>query len=800
MITRWRRRVLGAVLVSGFAAAGAADQLDTQHLRLELTFTDTARYTGRVVQTIRLRDAAETVELDAVGLDIRSVRGDGERTLAFEKTPRTLRVQLASGGAAAGALVTLSIDYTGVAGRGVYAGGPSRERPRLPRQVWSNSWPEDARYFIPCHDALSDKTTAELLLTIPKSWEATSNGALLGVTSARAARTWHWRLTQPVATYLLSFVAGEYETVRANPAPASVAGASTTLDYLVYRGRADDARQSFASTGEILRFFEEQTGLAYPYPKLSQAVVADFLFGAMENVSAITYGEDTLRDAAARLDKSGIDTIAHEIAHQWWGDTVTPARWDEVWLSEGFATYYSDLFRERSEGADAASYARLQNADKYFALPVEVRSRPMLFGSDDPNELLSPLTYERGALVLGMLRHTIGEAAFQNGIANYLGRFAFKSATTADLQASMEQAARHDLSWFFTQWVLEAGYPELRFSWRWDEPSRRIVLRLEQVEDKGGPSALFQLALDVRIATASTSHQERIFLERQQQEFSLPADGVPRSVLVDPGAVHLKQLHADKPLEERLFDLTAGPMAADRVLAARDLARLGGERVIASLGTALAKDPFWGARVEAAKGLGVIGGPAVVASLRLGATDKDPRVREAAFAAMTSAPSGAVASDLRAALRADPSELAQAAALRALGTLRAEGAWEALSQALLRESHADRIRIAGLEGLGLLGDRRAVPVALEMTGSGRSPTTRGAAIKTLETLGRGQAVVVSRLERLLADPQPAVRKAAAAALGQLGSSAGVLRTVAANDDVPAVRREAVKALARIERP
>ncbi len=797
MITGWRRSVLGAVLFGSCGTVATAHaQLDTEHLRLELTFIDTARYTARVVETVKLREATGTLELDAVGLDVRSVRGNGERALAFEKTPRTLRVHLEPA-AAAGAIVTLSIDYTGVAGRGVYAGGPSRERPRLPRQVWSNSWPEDARYFIPCHDDLSDKTTTELLLTIPKDWEATGNGTLVSATASGGAKTWHWRLEQPVPIYLLSFVAGEYETVRASATSATAGRASIPLDYLVYRGRAEDARESFASTPDILRFFGEQTGLAYPYPKLSQAVVADFLFGAMENVSAITYGDDYLRDARSRLDNPGEATIAHEIAHQWWGDTVTPARWDDVWLSEGFATYYSDLFREHIEGPDAAAYARVQNTDKYLALPAEVRSRPMLFDSDDPNELLGALTYERGALVLGMLRHTIGDAAFQNGIATYIRRFAFKSATSADLQAAMEQAARHNLSWFFTQWVLEAGYPDLRASWRWDETSRRVVLRLEQVEDKAGPSLLFQLALDVRIATASTWRVERVFLERSQQEFSLPADEAPRSVLVDPGAVHLKQLRADKPIQERVFDLASGPTAADRALAARALASDGGEQALAPLATALTRDRFWGVRVEAAKGLGTIGGAPVVAALRLGTSDKDPRVREAAFAAMASAPAAEVAGDLSAALRADPSELAQAAALRSIGALRVQGAWEALSQALLRESHADRIRIAALEALGQLGDRRAVPVALEMTGPGRSPATRGAAIKALAALGRGQAVVASRLERLLADPQPPVRKAAAEALGQLGSSAALLRTVAASDDVPAVRREAAKAVARI---
>jgi aminopeptidase N len=787
--SRFMVRPRGWALVALLAvpAAAEADVLDTQHVRLELRFPDASRYTGRAVETLRLGEAADAIELDAVGLDVRRVTTDDGRALRFEKKPRTLRIAL-DAPVPAGRDLTIAIDYAGVPGRGVYAGAPSRERPKLPRQVWSNSWPEDARYWFPCHDDLADKATFELVLSVPKAWEATGTGTLLDTRGDGPLKTWHWRLDQEISPYLLSFVAGEYEAVRGPAAPGAPA-----LDYLVYRGRSEDARQLFGTTPGILAMLGDETGLSYPFPRLGQAVVADFLFGAMENATSITYGDHYLRSPRARLDDPNTGTIAHEIAHQWWGDTVTQSTWADVWLSEGFATYYSTLWRERSLGADEGAYERLKHADKYFKLDADERARPMTFGAtDDPNELLDARTYDRGALVLGTLRHNLGDAAFRQGIAAFVKAFAFRSATTADLQAAMEVSANRSLDWFFEQWVRRPGHPELRARWRWDADSRSVALQLSQGGPADGP---FQLALDVAVDAPSGWRTERVFLERSEQEFSIPAPAAPRSVVVDPQAVHLLLLSADKPTAERLFDLRSGPSVAARVRAARDLATAPEDDALQGLAGALASDPFWAVRAEAAAALGRRGGAPVVAGLRAGAADADPRVREAVFKAMAQAPANEVASTLRGVVAADASELAQAAALESLGALRADGAWDALVLGLQRESHADKVRIAALAGLGHLGDPRALPVVLEMTGPGRSPNTRTAAIKSLGVLGRGQGVVTSRLERLLADPQPPVRKAAAIALGTLGTAQAALQAAEARDDVPAVRREIAKALA-----
>lgn len=784
-------RPLVALLALAAARVSAHDALDTQHIRLELTVDDVARrIAGRAVETIRLRAPSETLELDAVGLEVRSVRTEDGRDLAFETAPRTLRIRL-DPEPPPGGVVTLTIEYAATPRRGVYFVGPGQTRPKLPRQVWTSSWPEDARYWFPCHDDLSDKTTSELVVTVPKDWQVMANGALVETRALGRGRVFSWKTEKPHSTYLLSFVAGEYEEVK-DPGPG------VPLSYFVYRGRADDARRTFARTPEMLRFFEDETGFPYPFPKYSQAVAADFVFGAsggMENASAVTLGDGVLLDPAARVDTSSDGIIAHELAHQWWGDTVTPAAWSDLWLSEGFATYYADLWRGHAEGEDAAAYARLAHTDAWFGLDPEDRRRPLVFGGDDPSALLDANVYSKGALVLGMLRHMIGDDAFKRGAGAYLGRSAFGTASTVDLQRAMEEASGLSLDWFFDQWARKPGAPDLTVEWQWDEEGHRVVLSVRQ-----DPAAIFRLPVDVRlVATDGAGRTERIFLDHGEQRFSLPSGAAPASVLFDCGAYILKKLRFDKPPGALAYDLATGPTAADRALAARALGASGGDEALAALAGALSSDRFWGVRAEAVLALGRNFGNAARGALRAGAADVDPRVREATMKALANVPAPEATPELLATLRTDPSERVQAEALRSLGALRAAGAYEALVSALARESHADRIRIGALEGLGRLGDGRAVPIALEQSAEGRPPAVRAAAIGALADLGRGQAVVLGRLRGLLDDRQPPIRRAAAEALGRIGdaSSLAALRATGATEEVPAVRRAIEKAVRRL---
>ena len=777
------------------ASAGVSVPFDARHVRLELSFDEARRsIQGRATETVRLlRDGVTSLDLDADEMRILAVTGPDGRPISFEARPPHLRVFL-DPPHHAGDDVTFAVDYAAVPRRGVYFGGPDAQRPRLPRQVWSHSWPEDARYWFPCHDDLADKITSEIILTTPARYQAVANGDLVETHETSGRKVWHWKMDRPHSTYLMSFVTGEYDEVRDEATPGHI-----PLSYFVYRGRSADARSTFGRTPEMLRFFAEVSGSPYPFTRFSQAIASDFLFGGMENVTAVTLGDEALLEPRARIDTFSDGVISHELAHQWWGDAVSPRQWADVWLSEGFATFFSRLWQEHDLGPDAASYQRLLDTDDVLALDPQVRDRPMVFGDvEDPGVLLNANVYQKGGLVLGMLRRVMGDEAFWRGLRDHLARFAFGSADTADFRRSMEAAAGRDLGWFFDEWLMRPGLPHLTTTHRWDEPSLRLLIRLQQKPEEAGAIA-FILPLDLKVVTAAGVRTEVILLERAEQEFAFPCPERPVAVTVDPDAWVPKTLVAEATAEELGVRLHRGVSAAERAVAARELARVHPPGAGVLLTQALATDVFWGIRSEAADALGLLGADSAGA-LRAGLRDSDPRVRAAVAKALGRLPPALAEALLTDTVTKDASELTVAAALRSLGTLRYAGAFETLARALARDSHAERVRIAALDGLGSLRNARGVPLALEQAAPGRASALRVAAVHTLRDLGRNQKVVSGRLASLLEDRDPKVREAAAEALGVLGDARtrGRLREALGVEGIPAVRRAMDQAVKRIE--
>jgi aminopeptidase N len=756
-------------------------------VRLELRLDPAARaFEATTSLRLRLVRPADSVELDAVELDVRRVEDAEGRELTFEKEPRVLRVRLAAP-AEAGAEISLKIGYAAHPRRGLFFVSPSPARRGIPAQAWTSFWPQDARFVIPCNDDPADKATSETLLTVPEGWRAMSNGLLVETRAEPGKRRlFHYKLDKPHSAYLMAFVAGEYDE-------ASGDAAGVPLAYFTYRGRADDARQSLARTPQILATFGERTGLPYPWPKLGLSFVADFVHGAMENVSAITFSDHLLLDPRARQDAADDGTLAHEIAHQWWGDLVTPATWPDLWLSEGFATFFTDVWVEETAGEDAAAWERLKHVDSWTALEKSERERAIVADAGlDPWLVLNQNVYARASLVIAQLRQVMGEDAFWTGLRTFLGRYSDRAASTDDLERTLSLAAGRDLRWFFEQWLRRTGAPQVTAAWSWDQENTRVVIRVTQTQPA------FLLPLDVSLVGETGARSERIFVERASQEFSLPADARPLSVELDPAGRLPVAIAADKPVEERRIDLERGTSPVARARAARTLQDLAS---VPALRRALTDDPFWGVRQEAAAALGRIDADSAELrdARRAGLRDADPRVRAAAATAIaTEGPSAGPVLIER--LDADPSEKVAAAALRGLGRARADAAWERLVQALGRDSQAEKIRIAALDGLATLGEPRAIPLVLEQTAPGRDVTLRKAAVTALGRLGRGQGVAASRLTKLLKDEDRSVRSAAAQALALWHDpqARGPIAAAAGEEDHPRYKYEMERALGQLD--
>jgi aminopeptidase N len=401
-----------------------------------------------------------------------------------------------------------------------------------PAQIWTQNQPEDARYWFPSFDFPSDKATSEALITVQKGETVIGNGELVDTrTNADRTVTFHYRMDVPHSTYLTSFVVGDY--VRVGDTHRTV-----PLGYYVYRDRRSLAGPAFSRTKEMMAAFESVTGVQYPFKKYDQIMVAGFQqFSGMENITATTLADAELLFAQYSFGKPMVeDLVAHELAHSWFGNNVTCRNWSELWLNEGFATFFEAVSRERLYGRD--SYMRKLKSDLDIFLADEAINKNRhalqnrLARADD--SLFDATTYQKGALVIHMLRSEIGDDAFWKGVNLYLSRHRFDSVISTDLQAAMESAAGRDLKWFFDQWVYAAGSPRLEIAKTYDASAGVLNVSVAQVQKDDGitPSA-FRLPLDLEIATPSGPVKEKVEITKRQETFAIKVPGAPTGLTVD---------------------------------------------------------------------------------------------------------------------------------------------------------------------------------------------------------------------------------------------------------------------------
>ena len=313
-----------------------------ENIRTHLWFDlDQRAIHGEVTESISaLRDDVSQLSLDSVDLKIESVQVDG-KAAKFAVDPKNLVISL-DHPANRGDRREISIRYEGQPKKGLYFILPDRNYPQQPSEIWTQGEAEDTRYYIPLYDYPNDRTTSEMILTVPSSWITVSNGRLLGVKDeADGTKTWDWKESEPISTYLISVVAGDF-------VEKDDTWHGLTLRYVVPRGDGATIDPTFERTKEMLDLFSSKFGVPYPWTQYAQTSVDDFVEGGMENASATTLAVDNLvNPKLASEERIGTDDVnSHELAHQWFGDLVTCKDWANLWLNEGFATYFEHYWME----------------------------------------------------------------------------------------------------------------------------------------------------------------------------------------------------------------------------------------------------------------------------------------------------------------------------------------------------------------------------------------------------------------------------------------------------------------------
>ncbi|MBZ0120653.1 MAG: M1 family metallopeptidase [Sandaracinaceae bacterium] len=451
--------------------------LDAARLELDLDL-DARRVRGVATLELKRVDAeARWVELDAIDFEIAAVERGG-KPAAYEYDGEILRVDLSDVRDAAAEVV---VRYACTPRRGLYFLGPDATRPDRPRQVWTQCQDQDARHFFPCQDHPGQRMRTEMIVRVPKGWFALSNGTLVERKDEGALTRFHWKQSQPHPAYLVTLAAGELDEAHDEAGPVRV-------DYYVPKGRGEQIRRSLGRTPEMIKLFADKLGTPFPWDKYAQIVVTDFIFGGMENTSATTLYERALLDERAALDVDMEALVAHELAHQWFGDLVTCRHWSHAWLNEGFATFFEHVWKEHAEGRDDYLYGLEQDLEIYLAEHRGRYGRAVVTNVfAEPIDLFDRHLYQKGGLVLHALREHLGDTLFWRGLQFYLQRHRGGGVETRDLLRALEDSSGRSLEEIFHQWIERPGHPMLELRAEHDEGVLKVTVA--QTQARGPPAS-----------------------------------------------------------------------------------------------------------------------------------------------------------------------------------------------------------------------------------------------------------------------------------------------------------------------
>jgi aminopeptidase N len=507
----------------------AVDVLDYQ---FALTLPDTGRAVAGEA-TVRFARLAptDTLVLDLVGLAVRDVRV-ADRQAPFRQDSATVRIALPRAPRSRTRdTLTARVRYAGTPADGLIVSRDSAGR----WQAFADNWPDRARHWLPTVDHPSDKATVSWTVDAPRARTVVANGALLGVQDVPAApggtarRVTRWRESRPISPHLMVIAAAPMVRVDLGATACGFAALGRCVPQSVYLAPEllGFAPGAFRAAEDIVRGFAALVA-PFPYEALAH-LQSSTRFGGMENAGAIFYADALFRRGTLRRD-----LVAHETAHQWFGDAVTQREWSHLWLSEGFATYWAALDLRRSAG-DSAFLVEMRRTRDVIAAAPEVAARPVIDTAQTRLvDLLNRNSYEKGGWTLHMLRGLVGDSAFFRGVRAYYVAHRDGTALTGDLRAAIEASAGRPLGWFFDQWLRRPGFPELAVRWRYDAAAQRVRLTVTQ-----GPRFApyrFPLAVDV---VDDEGRPRRVTVEVPAEHEStrvleLPLAAPPRAVRPDP--------------------------------------------------------------------------------------------------------------------------------------------------------------------------------------------------------------------------------------------------------------------------
>jgi aminopeptidase N len=764
-----------------------------------------------------VRADVSSLELDAVDLEIRAVNIDGH-TCEYAYDSERLQIKVAQP-LQPGKAIDIDIAYAVTKPqRGIYFILPSSDYPNKPTQVWTQGEDEDSRFWFPCFDYPGQLATSEIRVSVPKDFMAISNGKLLKTETGIENKLYHWQQEQVHPTYLMTLAVGRFAEIKD-------AWNDKPVNYYVEKGREAQGKLSMGKTPLMVDFFSHKFGYPYPFAEYNQVCVDDFIFGGMENTGTTLLTDRCLLDERASLDNWNTESlVAHELAHQWFGDLVVIKHWSHAWIKEGMASYAEVLWTAHEYDADEAAYYMLGEMESYLGEDSDRYRRPIVTNIyREAIELYDRHLYEKGACVYHMIRYELGEELFDKFVHTFVQDNAHKTVETIDVLRAIDKATGRNLAFLFDQFVFRGGHPDYKIAYSWDADTKTAQVTVTQTQAKEGLHVLANDLFDLKIPIAFgyvegeevnlKTFKVRIF--EKEQVLYFPLESKPNFISFDPGNYHLKTVELAYGLAELTAQLEHDPDPIGRIYAARAIAEKGNLAAVEALGKCLAEEEFWAVRLEAAQALAGVQLDRATEILIAEIGDEDALVRRAIVNCLGKLKTLASYEAIKnVVINGDDSYYVEAAACAVLGgfvatlTDQRQAVQDLLAQVLNERSGWNEVvRGGAISGLAKMTDD---PVALGMvmtyTAAGNPQPLRLSAIRSLGAVSVHQAPVdvnkaLDRLQELARESFFLTQVSVVGALRQMTSikAIGVLQGLSTGSPDGRVQRMAAEAIQVVQK-
>ncbi len=774
-------------------------RIDVKHLKLDFTPNFAKRsLTGTATLTFApIAKPVREIKLDAIDLRIEDVEANiplesyhvEEEHLSF----------LFQNPVPAGQEVRLTVHYFAEPQDGLFFRTPEMGYKPGDTHLWTQGEPQRHRYWYPSYDYPNERFSTEIICHVPKGMTVLSNGELIEESVAGDLATFHWLQKEPHVNYLVSVVAGYLKKLEDDFRGIPLGFFTPPSDF-------PQAANSFTDTKEILAFYEREIGVPYPWAKYYNVCVQGYPYGGMENTSVTTLTTRTLFTKETETLYTTRHLDAHEVAHQWFGDLVTCKDWTHLWLNEGFATYYTELYEEHKFGRDHKLYRMHQNARRVIESKDD---KPIAWRKySRPWEQFDYRAYPKGAWVLHMLRSQLGADLYRQAVKTYLQRHRFDVAVTEDLNAAVEDVSGRSFDRFFDEWVYHGGTPKLGVSYAWDGKRKQARLSVAQTQKLSDRVLLFHVPLPVRFYLGEERHDFEIAVSQAREDFYFDLPAAPTAVRIDPDYTVLADVSVKlpNPLVEAQAELPDDMLG--RLFAVQMLGKRKDSKSLDLLTKRLASDPFFGVRIEAAKALGNRQSDDALQALLGAGEQEDARVRLEIVKSIGRYYHPDARTRLATFVQHEANPGIATAAIEGLAKFPGEDVEAALLAALDRESFRHRIAAAAIEALRVQ-DRptAAQPVLAHLRAKSSAFVDRdfGKALKSLGFLGRnlefGPREEIRRfIAGFTSDPREQLHVPAIEALAKLEDprSVAILENLAVeNGSRPKVAEAAKKAVAAL---